>query len=644
MPLKCLLLTSFDEGGLQTKRQVRRALESENVYFIDPEDLSPDTPLTEGLLQMIRESHVIIADLSDSNSNILFEIGLASGLGKIVAVLVDEKSPIPTSLAQMPALRFAREEGITREQVRRLWASLLQRAQPSSVNVSPGDVVVQDRTSSGAARNPFHDAGAEQLSPQMLQSIFVATPAQERLNTANHTLLVGPRGSGKTTLLQMMRLASYARYGGESPPVAGVYINFSSSAHYLGDSEVLGRSSVMTVFFNLLLVEALIGELSVMRSGRRISEVEFAAALNWISTLLSPQGISEEPDAAIRSLRTQAKAGDISGQPTVLLKTEFSDMLAREVRKQIGSLNLVTLAFLIDDYSNDWLPEGARRALNDILFSQHHDSSAFKVATIAGRISDFSRSGTLIEPMHDYDLVDLGDESYVDAVSYRVTREILHRRFQYAGWSIDPEAWLGTHRPKDTNDYSGLTGLSLLTGANYRAALSLSRQFVAQMVGNEVPPEAQNSEIGQYSEEYIRSLEHWSGTGTACLDVLRTIAEIYPYLSQQRRARAVRKPSWRVTTVGFEITGDLSVVGDETFASLVRSGAFHARFARSGRAIRLTVNRLLFPALRIPLYGGSDFLRVDERLLALLFNAPREFIQFYTRRLRSTDEPRLFET
>jgi hypothetical protein len=645
MPVKCLLLTSFDEEGLQTKQRFRRALEGENIYFIDPEELSSDIPLTEGLFQMIRDSDIIMADLSDNNSNILFEIGFASGLGKIVAVLVDEKSPIPTSLAQMPVLRFAREEGITREQVQRLWASLPRRTSPVTDSVPPEHLVTQDGTSALGARNPFDAVAAEQLSPEILRSVFVATTAQENLNTLKHTVLVGPRGSGKTTLLQMMRLSNYAPGSNESPLIAGVYINFSTSAHYLGDSEVLGRSFAMTGFFNLLMAEGVIEELSAMRSRHRISDAEFAGALRELSNMLGSHGLSDEPDVVIRRLLTQVKAGEISGQASVLLGTQFPDMLARKVRKQIRSLNSVTLAYLIDDYSNDWLPESARGALNGILFSRR-DSSVFKVATIAGRSSDFSGSGTLYEPMHDYDLVDLGDESFVDAASYRVTREILSRRFQYAGWGIDPEAWLGTHSPEDANDYSGLAGLSLLTGANYAAALNLSRQFINRTVGNQVPPKAQNWEIRQYSERYIGSLKEWQGTGTVCLEALRAIGSIYPHVSQIRRGRAVRKPTRRGATVGFEVSGDLSGVSDERLAALVRSGAFHARFARSGQAIRLTLNRLLFPALRIPLYGGSDFLRVNVKLLALLFDAPKKFVQLYNRRLQgsSTDGPRLFET
>src|ERR1035441_5825845 len=243
MPLKCLVLTSFDETGERIKRQLRHALQSEHISFIDPEDLSSDTPLNEGIFQMAHDSDVILADLSENNPNIVFEIGLAIGLGKQVAVLTDERSPIPTSLAQVPVMRFVREEGVTADQVQRLWKSILQRT-PRLPTVSR-EAVVNDLFSSGNAANPFFATSAEHLSPDTLPLTFVRTPAQERLYTPSHTLLVGPRGSGKTTLLQMMRLATCAGRTDVQQNVAGVYINFSSSAHFLGDSEVLeiGKAS-----------------------------------------------------------------------------------------------------------------------------------------------------------------------------------------------------------------------------------------------------------------------------------------------------------------------------------------------------------------------------------------------------------------
>jgi nucleoside 2-deoxyribosyltransferase len=60
----------------------------------------------ESILQSIRDSNVVIADITGSNKNVIYEVGLSQGLGKPVLLITKDLDTIPTPLRQSLVLKY----------------------------------------------------------------------------------------------------------------------------------------------------------------------------------------------------------------------------------------------------------------------------------------------------------------------------------------------------------------------------------------------------------------------------------------------------------------------------------------------------------------------------------------------------------
>lgn len=66
--------------------------------FMGNEIITPDKPIWSSIIDGIRKSTILIADLTEENSNVLFEVGIAKGLNKRLIIISQTKDNISSSL------------------------------------------------------------------------------------------------------------------------------------------------------------------------------------------------------------------------------------------------------------------------------------------------------------------------------------------------------------------------------------------------------------------------------------------------------------------------------------------------------------------------------------------------------------------
>ena len=85
--------------------QIAAALEQHGFEAVLPEGLAPTGPSPDRIQGAIRNSQVVVADVTGKNPNVLFEVGVALGLGKPVLLL--SQQPLEDVPFDLRALQIA---------------------------------------------------------------------------------------------------------------------------------------------------------------------------------------------------------------------------------------------------------------------------------------------------------------------------------------------------------------------------------------------------------------------------------------------------------------------------------------------------------------------------------------------------------
>jgi nucleoside 2-deoxyribosyltransferase len=100
--LKCLVLAPLDASAHRLRDAVNRVLREHGVEVMSlAESLTPGAQWVDEIFGLLRASDFLIADVSRKNPNVLFELGVAHGLGKPFVLLLDvsaDVSALPSDL------------------------------------------------------------------------------------------------------------------------------------------------------------------------------------------------------------------------------------------------------------------------------------------------------------------------------------------------------------------------------------------------------------------------------------------------------------------------------------------------------------------------------------------------------------------
>lgn len=98
---RCLVLMPYGRSQKHIRHIVVNILERTDVVPILPEEFVAGARWADEMLDSLRSSDFIIADLSESNPNVVFELGVAHGLRKPFVILVstEGEGKIPSDLS-----------------------------------------------------------------------------------------------------------------------------------------------------------------------------------------------------------------------------------------------------------------------------------------------------------------------------------------------------------------------------------------------------------------------------------------------------------------------------------------------------------------------------------------------------------------
>ena len=101
----CVLMP-FGEGLSAVYEMIQAACQNQQLETIRIDNVPVFKTNADQILTAIKQSRLVISDLTGSNPNVLYETGLAVGLGHDVIVIVQDQDDIPHHLADMNAIRY----------------------------------------------------------------------------------------------------------------------------------------------------------------------------------------------------------------------------------------------------------------------------------------------------------------------------------------------------------------------------------------------------------------------------------------------------------------------------------------------------------------------------------------------------------
>lgn len=95
---RAIIITPWETTSDQLRGIITRTLRESDIDVLEP--LEQTSSLSYAVTRGIESSDFVVADVSQQNPNVMYELGLAHGLKKPTILLVDRKSrTVPSDLA-----------------------------------------------------------------------------------------------------------------------------------------------------------------------------------------------------------------------------------------------------------------------------------------------------------------------------------------------------------------------------------------------------------------------------------------------------------------------------------------------------------------------------------------------------------------
>jgi nucleoside 2-deoxyribosyltransferase len=106
---KFLVLLPFDASAKRLRDAINTTIRQARAEPIFLDQIGRGAVWVDEVSQLIRSSGAVIADVTRLNSNVMFELGMAHGLGKPLVLLLDEtaSTSLPSDLAGYQLLTYA---------------------------------------------------------------------------------------------------------------------------------------------------------------------------------------------------------------------------------------------------------------------------------------------------------------------------------------------------------------------------------------------------------------------------------------------------------------------------------------------------------------------------------------------------------
>ncbi|MDE5978110.1 MAG: TIR domain-containing protein [Turicibacter sp.] len=103
--MKCFISREYNESP-ELISSIQEVLDELNIQYFDMFSMQSGLDMQATLCDAIKEAQIVIAVLTQNVSNVLFELGLAVGSGKVVFLLIDNPEHIPFDLLGMTYIKI----------------------------------------------------------------------------------------------------------------------------------------------------------------------------------------------------------------------------------------------------------------------------------------------------------------------------------------------------------------------------------------------------------------------------------------------------------------------------------------------------------------------------------------------------------
>ena len=319
---------------------------------------------------------------------------------------------------------------------------------------------------------PFDLISAELIrNPEHINELFSSkTPWYEKCATTDPVYIYGPRGCGKSTILRKLALDSVlaeqnAKRSFNSVPYIGVYLSCSAELRsrflLFPDNEYDQVAGDAVEFFNLLLAEALIKSLSLLRDEHiqnilgesvgltRMCEQEVSQTFLQAFRLSSGErrlagvGWFEHVLKALRIRRSSVWNVILSRGSNRIPNSSVIFDLCKELEEIFPLLRSKHIAFLLDDYSNQRIPVKLQRILNQTISFAKQGNPIFKVSSeyLGVDLDGIQQGREVVEVNFGKEYVDLGD---IDRMAF--LEDVIDIRFRLCQPNTNPLKNLTTEK------------------------------------------------------------------------------------------------------------------------------------------------------------------------------------------------------
>ena len=108
---KAFVIMPFDDVfGWAYTTLIRPSFESAGFDVTRVDDLIGQRRILKDIVLAIREADVVIADLTDSNANVFYELGVAHALDKRVVLISQDITSVPFDLRSYRIIEYGHED------------------------------------------------------------------------------------------------------------------------------------------------------------------------------------------------------------------------------------------------------------------------------------------------------------------------------------------------------------------------------------------------------------------------------------------------------------------------------------------------------------------------------------------------------
>jgi serine/threonine protein kinase len=537
--------------------------------------------------------------------------------------------------------------------------------------------------SSSSLMTPFDYISAELIRNDIVLNNLFSDKCSwiQNCATTDPIYIYGPRGCGKSTILRKLSVSGIL--SGESAsetfaniPYIGVYISCSSELRsrfwLFSDNHYEMIEADAILFFNMLLADALLESLELLRDGKVEAKINRSVGLTYETAKAIYHIICEHFDLRELSGKLQGVSWLMYAKQQLAIKRNevwrrilepgeprtpdpsviFS--VCKDIEQVFPLLIEKHIAFLVDDYSNQRIPVRLQRSLNQSISFAKQGNPIFKVSSeyLGVDLDGIQEGREVVE-------INLGKE-YVDLTERSRSvflEDVLDIRFRRANVSIGIVEMLGksnlspgipmARSIKEASDpegkkfyYHGIDTIADICSGDLAMALDLVKQiYVRSKQPNldalPVKPAIQHELIREYADREHMYLRYFAKHGKRISYIIDQLC----YLAHEAAVKLVSKKDGKsepMIKTHLDITQEAinNIPGDEkdVLFEMLRKGVLfsldtsRSRIANHG-TFRYQVRRILLARSISPL-GRRDAIKIDgsQKLMYLLQN-PDEFVQ-----------------